>query len=120
MQKITVTIITKNEAHNIERCLKSVKWADEIIVADSCSTDETVDICRDYGCIVYTPEWEGFGKTKQFCVDQASNNWILSIDADEVVSPELKKIICSIDLNEDISGYYIKRDSFYLGKMMRF
>ena len=120
MEKITVTIITKNEAHNIERCLKSLVWADEIIIADSCSTDGTVDICKDYGCLVFSPEWEGFGKTKQLCVDRASNNWILSIDADEVVSLPLKKKILSLPHDGNVTGYHIKRNSFYLGRLIKY
>ncbi len=120
MEKITVTIITKNEAHNIERCLRSVEWADEIIIADSCSTDNTVAICDDYGCRVFSPEWKGFGRTKQFCVDQAANNWILSIDADEELSPALIEIIQSITPDDDVVGYHIKRDSFYLRRLIQY
>lgn len=119
-QKISVTIITKNESHNIERCLNSLSWADEIIVVDSGSTDNTLEICKKFNCKTYSIEWMGFGKTKQFCVDKASNDWIFSIDADEVVSEDLKKAINNIDYDDSIYGYYIKRKSFYLGRLINF
>lgn len=119
-KKITITIITKNEALNIEKCLNSVCWADEIVVVDSDSTDKTVAICEKYGCKIYSTPWLGFGKTKQFCVEKSTNDWILSIDADEVLSEELQKRILSLDPGEGIVGYRIKRKSFYLGSLINF
>lgn len=120
--KLSVTIITKNEEANIERCLKSVDWADEIVVVDSESTDRTVEICEAFAsCKVFRLPWEGFGKTKQKAVDQAGNDWILSIDADEQVSPELReKILDILSAGPQYNGYRIKRRSFYLGKLMRY
>ena len=116
MYKFSVTIITKNEEKNIGRCLESVKWADEIVIVDSGSTDKTLKICRKYNCKIIESEWLGFGKTKKFAVDSATNNWILSIDADEEVTPDLKKEILGILDNPEFNGYKIKRKSFYINK----
>lgn len=121
MEKISVVIITKNEEKNIERCLKSVQWADEIVVVDSGSIDRTIEICLQYGCKIIDTEWMGFGRTKKLCVDSASYDWIFSIDADEEVTESLcgriKEILSS---QEKYKGYRIKRNSFYLGRMIKY
>jgi glycosyltransferase involved in cell wall biosynthesis len=91
MPDLSVVIITHNEEKNILRCLESVKpIANEIVVVDSLSADDTARICREFGCKVYQREFDGYGTQKQFAVDQASNNWVLSLDADEVVSDDLR------------------------------
>ena len=119
--KLSVTIITKNESANITRCLNSVSWADEIVVVDSGSTDDTLKICRRYKCRIIESEWLGFGKTKQLAVDQADNDWILSIDADEELTPELQKEIRELaDFDFHNRAYKIKRNSYYLGQKIRF
>lgn len=119
--KLSVTIITKNEAVNISRCLNSVSWADEIVVVDSGSTDDTLKICREYNCRIIESNWLGFGKTKQLAVAQAENDWILSIDADEELTPELQLEIRKL-AEEDFGNqaYKIKRTSYYLGKKINF
>ena len=83
MNKISVIIITKNESQNIGDCLESVKWADEIIIVDSGSIDETVSIAKQFTDKVIFNEWKGFAEQKSFAMNQAANEWILSIDADE-------------------------------------
>src|SRR3990172_10955287 len=89
MGKLSVTFITLNEEKNIRDALESVKWADEIVVVDSGSSDKTVDICKEYtGKVFYNP-WPGHIAQKSFAIDKATHNWILSIDADERVTPEL-------------------------------
>lgn len=121
MDTISAVLITKNEASRILKCLDSLSFADEIVVLDTGSTDATIDICQKHGCKVFSSSWEGFGKAKAKAVSYASNDWILSIDADEVLSEALKKEI--IRLRKDGFGqrcYRIKRRSFYLGKMIRF
>lgn len=118
--KLSVTIITKNEEKNIQRCLNSVKWADEIVVVDSGSTDKTVSICENFGCKVIKTEWKGFGKTKKFAVDNASYNWIFSIDADEEVTKELKDHIQKILSYPKARCYKLKRRSYYLGKKIQY
>lgn len=119
LPKISATIITFNEEENIERCLQSIKWIDEIVVVDSFSTDSTLEICNKYNCNIIQTEWKGFGKTKKFAVDNSKNEWILSIDADEEVSEELKERILNITGKEKYNGYKIKRRSFYLGKEIK-
>ena len=121
MEKLSVVIITKNEEENISRCLKSVEWADEIVVVDSGSTDKTADICREFEVVFIETAWKGFGATKDFAVAKAKNNWILSVDADEVVSDELKKeIIAVLRDNQRKDGYNIRFTLFYLGKKILF
>jgi|SaaInlV_200m_DNA_6_1039755.scaffolds.fasta_scaffold05716_4 glycosyltransferase involved in cell wall biosynthesis len=117
---LSVIIITKNEQDNIKNCLESVKWADEIIVVDSGSTDRTEEICRKYTDKFYVKDWPGFGIQKQRALDLASHDWALSIDADERIMPELRdEIISKITQNSNISGYLIPRLSNYLGKDIR-
>ncbi len=115
---LSVTIITLNEEKNIERCLKSVLWADEILIVDSGSTDKTLEICKKYNCKIIQTEWLGFGPTKKLAVKFAAHDWILCIDADEQVTEELKQRIGQILANPQAVGYRIKRKSFYLGKMI--
>jgi glycosyltransferase involved in cell wall biosynthesis len=118
MNKISATIITKNEGKNIERCLKSLEWVDEIIVVDSGSTDKTLEICRKYNCNIIETDWLGFGRTKKLAVDSVTNNWIISIDSDEEITIELKNTIKKILEDPKYNGYKINRKSFYLGKMI--
>jgi len=114
---LSVVVITKDEQDNIGACLESVKWANEIIVVDSGSTDKTEEICKRYTNNFYIKDWLGFGIQKQRALSLASHEWILSIDADERVTPELKKeIIKKVQSNEGVVGYLIPRLSHYLGK----
>ena len=86
---LSVVIITFNEEANLPRTLESVKWADEIIVVDSLSTDRTVEIAKSYGAKVFVEPWKGFAAQKNSALEKATGDWILSLDADEEVSPEL-------------------------------
>src|SRR6185312_16866134 len=88
--KISATIITFNEAANISDACKSLDWADEIIVVDSHSSDQTRALAEAGGGRVISRDWPGFAAQKQFAVDQAANDWVFSLDADERVSDELK------------------------------
>lgn len=118
---ISVTIISKNEEANIERCLKSVQWADEIIVVDAESTDATADIARRLNATVIVRAWEGFAKQKEFAMQQAKNEWVFSIDADEEVTPELQKeILATIVRTDALNGYEVPRKSYFLGKFIRY
>jgi len=114
---LSVVIITKNEEHNIRRCLDSVKWADEIIVVDSQSTDKTVEIVKEYGAKIFSPEWRGYGPAKQEGVKKATGEWILSIDADEEVTLELaEEIKKTLAAENSYNGYLINRHTNFLGK----
>lgn len=115
-------IITYNEQENIEACLETVKWADEIIVVDSFSTDKTVEICKEYTDKVIQHKWLGYGPQKQMALKIATQNWVLNIDADERVSKELKEEILSKINNDqlDADGYYIPFKFYWLGKYLRF
>jgi (heptosyl)LPS beta-1,4-glucosyltransferase len=119
MNKLSITVVTHNEAQKIERCLKSVQWADEIIIVYSDSTDGTLDICNRYQCKIIQQPWLGFGLMKRFAVDSAAHDWIFSIDSDEEVSTELKTAIQEILKQPHYSGYKIKRTTYYLGKKIQ-
>jgi len=116
MEKLSVTIITLNEEKKIRDALESVKWADEIVVVDSGSTDGTLDICREYTDRVYSNRWPGFVAQKNFATDKASHRWILSIDADERVTPELAEEIRRIIASPSADAYAVPRRVFYLGR----
>jgi glycosyltransferase involved in cell wall biosynthesis len=118
MNKISVIIITKNESQNIKYCLESVIWADEIIVVDSGSNDNTVDIAKKYTYKVIYNEWKGYANQKLFALQQANNEWVLSLDADERVTESLKNEILKLDEN-NADGYFIKRDNYFLGRLIR-
>jgi glycosyltransferase involved in cell wall biosynthesis len=120
--KISATIITFNEEKNIRRAIESIQWADEIIVVDSESTDKTPKIAESLGAKVITQNWLGFSKQKQLAVDNATNDWIFSLDADEKVSEKLKAKILqikSLPENEKVDGYKIPRLSFYMNRPIR-
>ncbi|MGZ8191789.1 MAG: glycosyltransferase family 2 protein [Methylococcaceae bacterium] len=116
---LSVIIITKNEASHIGRCLESVSWADEIIVLDSGSQDDTVAICQQYTDKVYETDWPGFGVQKQRALDMATGDWVLSIDADEMVTSELRVEIKHALQQKEFQGYEIPRLSSYCGRQMR-
>lgn len=121
MQEISVIVITYNEEHNVERCLRSVRWADEIIVVDAFSTDKTVEICRRLNAKVIQRKWEGFALQKQFALSSASHSWVLLLDADEEVPADLRKEIESVLSSQpNFVGYEITRKSFFLGKWMQY
>ncbi len=119
MEKVSVTIITLNEEANIGECLASLKWADEIIVSDSNSTDETVAICRSYGARVYTDKWLGFGAQKNLCQSRAKNQWIFNIDADERAAPGLGEEITRVLAGGSVLGYYVPRKNYFGDKWIR-
>ena len=118
--KLTVTVITHNEADHIGAALDSVAWADEVIVVDSGSTDRTVEIARAKASRVIVREWPGYSAQKNFAADQAANEWVLSMDADERVTTALADEIRHILSTEPAArGYRIKRVSHYLGRWIR-
>lgn len=118
---LSVVLITKNEAARIHRCLDSVRWAAEIIVVDEHSTDDTVAIARVYGARVFSREMTaGFGEQKNFALAQASCPWILSLDADEEVTPALRRAIeTTIADPGDRVAFRMPRLTSYLGRFIR-
>ena len=119
--KLSVAIITHNEEKNIRRTLESVAWADEIIVVDSGSTDNTVAICREYTDKVVNQDWLGFARQKNLAIDRATGDWVLSLDADEPIESALAEEIRGIIAGPDaLDGYRIPRKTFFLGKQIRY
>ena len=122
MRKISVAIITFNEEQKIERSLTSIKKiADEIVIIDSFSTDETENICSQYTDLFFSAKWKGYRKQKQLAVEHCSHDWVLSLDADEVLSKEL---IRELDIwknqsDTQISGHYFPRLTFFMGRWMK-
>lgn len=117
---LSVTIITKNETANIRDCLESVAWADEIIVVDSGSEDDTVAICREYTDKVFIhKDWQGFGIQKNLALQYATQDWILSLDADERVTPALRAQIEKAMNDSVYSAFSIPRQAYFLGRAMR-
>ena len=119
MFPISIVIVTKNEGINIEEALKSVSDAKEIIVVDSFSTDRTVEICEQFTEKVYQHEWQGFARQKQTAVDYAEGPWVLILDADERVTPELKEEIVNTISRADCNGFYMPRENYFIGKWIK-
>ncbi|HSP61734.1 MAG TPA: glycosyltransferase family 2 protein [Pyrinomonadaceae bacterium] len=120
--RITAAIITFNEADNIQAACESVVWADEVLVVDSESTDDTCEIAARCGARVIRNAWPGFSAQKQFATDAAAHDWIFSLDADERVSPELQASIGALRSANDESladGYRVARRAFYMGRWIR-
>ncbi len=121
VDKISVSIITCDEEKNIERCLKSLHWADEIMVMDSGSKDRTVEICRLYTDKVYHESWHGYGKQKNLCADRASHRWVLNMDADEEVSEECAlEIQTALEKGLEQPIYSFPRKNFFGERWVRF
>ena len=114
MQPVSAAIITLNEQHNIAGALESVSWADEIIVVDSGSEDSTLELCRGFTDKIFHRDWTGFVDQKNCAVAKASNDWILSLDADERISAELREEI----LEEMRSGF--RQDGYSIPRKARF
>ncbi len=117
---VTATVITFNEAANIQAALESLSWADEIIVVDSESTDNTTEIARRFAGKVIVRPWPGYSAQKNFAAEQASHDWIFSLDADERVTPELAaEITALVGRGPAAAGYRVPRVTFHLGRWMR-
>jgi len=118
---ISAIIITKNEEANIERCLSSISWVDEIIVVDSESADRTVELAQKFTSHVFIQPWLGYSGQKNFAIDRANCKWVLSIDCDEVVEKKLKKeILETLSQSHSCDGFYIPRKNFVGNCWLRF
>lgn len=117
---LSVAIITKNESINLRECLASVAWVDECVVVDSGSTDDTVAIARSMGArVVQTTDWPGFGPQKNRALAATTSEWILTLDADERVTPELKQALCQAMQTERDMAYAFPRLTYFLGKPVK-
>jgi len=119
---LSVALISKNEERNISRTLESIfDVADEIVLIDSFSSDNTIKIAEQFHCKIFQEEWKGFAGQKNSALEKCSMDWILFLDCDEVVTTKLKESIKHILNNplSQIAGYYINRRSVYLGKIMK-
>jgi glycosyltransferase involved in cell wall biosynthesis len=117
---LSIVLITLNEAANLPRTLASVRGLGEIIVLDSGSTDATVDIARSFGARIFTEPWKGFGAQKNSAISHATTDWILSLDADEELSPALVAEIQSLLAgNPAFNAYFIPRLNHFLGAPLR-
>ncbi|MFQ5682110.1 MAG: glycosyltransferase family 2 protein [Candidatus Binatia bacterium] len=116
--EISAIIVCFNEEHNIRDCLESVKWCDEIVVVDSFSTDRTVQICRQYTDRVIQRPWAGYRDQKAFAHSQATSEWVFLVDADEQVSPELRKEIQDAlsRFRTRFAAFSVPRLVYYLGR----
>jgi glycosyltransferase involved in cell wall biosynthesis len=117
MPAITATLITRNEADNIARAIQSVSFADEILVVDSGSTDATAEIAGRLGARVLAHSWEGFAAQKNYATEQATHDWILSLDADEELTAEAQEVVKRWrSLAPSAAGYRFARRARYLGR----
>jgi glycosyltransferase involved in cell wall biosynthesis len=118
---LSVAIITKDETKNMPACLESVRFADQVIVLDSGSTDDTVKIASDFGCDVFVEKWRGFGPQKQSAIDKCKNKWVLVLDADERIPPETALVIGDIVSREvnDVAGYNFPRNNWFQGRWIK-
>ncbi len=120
MPKVSVTVITRNEASNIARALESAVWADEVVVVDCGSTDDTVTIARRYTERVFVRGWPGYGAQKHHAAALAAHDWILSIDADERITPGLAgEIRALLETEPPARGYRVPRVTWHLGRWIR-
>jgi glycosyltransferase involved in cell wall biosynthesis len=121
LSSLSVIVITKNEAHNIEECLESVRWAQEIVVVDGGSDDKTVEIAQRHTQKVFVKSWEGYGASKNFALEHCTCQWVLWLDADERVTADLSKEIQVIVSQSDnaLHVYEIPRRAFFLGKWIK-
>lgn len=120
MTRLSVIIVAKNEAANIVDCVRSARFADEVIVLDSASTDGTAELARAEGAkVVTTPDWPGYGPQNNRGIDLATGDWFFSLDADERISPALAAEIRAALADAGPAGYRVPRRSMYCGRFMR-
>jgi glycosyltransferase involved in cell wall biosynthesis len=117
---LSIAIVALNEEANLVRVLESVRWADEIVVVDSGSTDRTCDIAREYGARVTHEPWRGYTAQKNYALELCTKDWVLSLDADEEVSPELADEIKAVLVDpKALNGYSMPRKNLFMRRWMR-
>lgn len=118
MEKLSVFITTFNNARTLPACLESVKWADEILVLDSYSTDATLEIARSYGCVIHQEPFKGYGPQKQSALEKTTHRWVLLLDADEMLSPaSQKEIQALLAAGPTADGYTLPRQEQLFWRM---
>ncbi len=118
-ENVSVFIVCFNEEKQIRRCLDSIKWCEEIIIVDSGSTDKTLEICREYTDKIFHKPWAGYVEQKRFALEKCQYDWVLNLDADEVLTPALSQEIMRELENSVYDGYFILRTVFHLDKWWR-
>jgi len=118
--KISIVILTFNSQKYLKEVLESTKFADEVLILDSFSTDGTLEIAKKCGIKIYTHKWLGFGKMKQKAVDLAKNRWVFVLDSDEIISNSLRDEILSLPDDSNISAYFVPRLNYFFGKAIRY
>jgi len=120
MPRLSVTVITLDEAHRLRRCLESVAWADELVVVDAESRDKTVQVAREFTDRVIVRPWAGFADQKNFALAQAAGRWVLSLDADEEAAPELRDEIMALVAGAGShDAYAVRRRNVFLDRWIR-
>jgi glycosyltransferase involved in cell wall biosynthesis len=120
-QTVSVFIVCCNEERQIRRCLESVRWCDEIVIVDSGSTDHTLEICREFTDRIFYRPWEGYVEQKRYALSLCTGDWVLNLDADEELSPDLAlelQQLVSTDAGR-VNGYYLNRVIFFLNRWWR-
>ena len=118
--KISIAILACNEAANLRRTLPSVAWADELILVDSGSTDDTVSIAEGFGAKVFSEPWKGYGAQMNSAIDKCTSEWVFSLDADEELTPELQAEIKALLKGEPkFNAYWVPRRNQIFGRWMR-
>lgn len=117
--KVSAVVITKNEEKNIKACLKALVWADEIVIIDSNSTDNTAETASAYTGKIFKVQTDNFSEKRNLSLGKTSNEWVLYIDADERVTPELAEEIRGLTAEAGVNGYYIGRKNYCFGKWLR-
>ncbi len=122
MERLSAVVIAQNEENNIAECIRSLSFADEVLMCDGGSTDRTVEIAKELGSTVLHRDFDGFANQKNFIIDQAKGPWILSLDADERVTPELRSEIQTLLSSEAavrVDGYRIPRKNYFGERWVR-
>ncbi|NWF90057.1 MAG: glycosyltransferase family 2 protein [Ignavibacteriaceae bacterium] len=118
MKNISAIVIAKNEEANVVACLESISWVDEIIFVDAESTDKTLELAKPFTSKIFVNKWEGFAKQKEFALGKTTNEWVLSIDCDERVTPLLKEEILNL-VPDETDGYYLWRENYLLKRHIK-